>query len=250
MITLEGQHIFVVGGSRGIGRAVAILAADAGANVSIGYQSDEVAAKEVCSRIKELGSKSAMAQCDISVDGEVKRAMEKCYNALGPFNGVCVAAGIFKPTPIATATTAQWDEIIDVNLRGTFHSVRDCLPFLSEGSASIVIIASTAGQTGSPVFSAYATSKGAQMNFMWGIAKELGPRNIRVNCVAPAWTETDLAKSTLDELGRDKIIAEIPLGRIGRVEDAGYATCFLLSPIASLITGSTITVDGGYHMRG
>lgn len=250
MITLEGQHIFVVGGSRGIGRAVAILAADAGANVSIGYHSDKVAAKEVCSKIQELGRKSAMAQCDIAIDGEVKQAMADCCFALGPINGVCVAAGIFKPTPIDTVTTAQWDDIIDINLRGTFHSVRDCLPFLTEASASIVIIASTAGQTGSSVFSAYATSKGAQMNFMWSMAKELGPRNIRVNCVAPAWTETDLAKSTLDELGRDNIIADIPLGRIGRAEDAGYATCFLLSPIASLITGSTITVDGGYHMRG
>lgn len=250
MIDLKGQHIFVVGGSRGIGRAVAILAAQGGADVSIGYHRDSAAADEVCAEIKKFGRKTAMAQCDIAKDGEVKRAYDACCATLGPMSGVCIAAGIFGATPIDTVTAEEWDKIIDTNLRGTFLSIRDCLPGLTKSGASIVIIASTAGQTGSPVYSAYATSKGAQMNLMRGMAQELGSRNIRVNCVAPAWTETDLAKSTLDKIGRENVIREVPLGRIGRPEDAGYAACFLLAPIASLITGSTITVDGGYHMRG
>lgn len=115
---------------------------------------------------------------------------------------------------------------------------------------SIVIYTSTAGQRGSAEYSAYATSKGGQILFMRSMAKELGPDRIRVNCIAPAWTETDMAASSLDELGRDNVAKDFALGRIGLPEDAAGATIFLLSDLAGFITGSTITVDGGMDMRG
>jgi 3-oxoacyl-[acyl-carrier protein] reductase len=115
---------------------------------------------------------------------------------------------------------------------------------------SIVIYTSTAGQRGSSVYSAYATSKGAQLLFMRSMAKELAPDRIRVNCVAPGWTETDMSREAMDAEGRDGIIASIPLGRIGKPEDPAAAACFLLSDLAQFITGSTITVDGGFDMRG
>ena len=115
---------------------------------------------------------------------------------------------------------------------------------------SIVVYTSTAGQRGSAVFSAYATSKGAQILFARSMAKELAPNRIRVNCVAPGWTETDMSREAMDAEGREGIIASIPLGRIGKPEDPANAALFLLSDLAEFITGSTITVDGGQDMRG
>jgi 3-oxoacyl-[acyl-carrier protein] reductase len=114
----------------------------------------------------------------------------------------------------------------------------------------VVIYTSTAGQRGSSVYSAYATSKGAQLLFMRSMAKELAPDRIRVNCVAPGWTETDMSREAMDAEGREGIIASIPLGRIGRPEDPANAALFLLSDLSEFITGSTITVDGGFDMRG
>jgi len=248
MIELTDQHIFVFGGSRGIGRAVAILSAKAGANVTVGFHTDGAAAEEVCEKINSMGRNAIKVQCDASVDGEVKRAYAESVNSLGRINGVCIAAGIFKPTPIDSTSVEEWDSTFDINLRSTFLSVRDCLPYIADKNGSIVIITSAAGQLGSSIYSAYATSKAAQMNFMRSMAKELGERSIRVNCVAPGWTETDLVKKTLDSIGRDTVVRDIPLGRLGRPEDTGYAACFLMSPISSFITGSTITVNGGFHM--
>ena len=120
----------------------------------------------------------------------------------------------------------------------------------AQNGGSVVIYTSTAGQRGSALYSAYATSKGAQLLFMRSLAKELAPDRIRVNCVAPGWTQTDMSRDAMEAEGLDKIRASIPLGRIGQPEDPAHAALFLLSPLASFITGSTITVDGGFDMRG
>jgi NAD(P)-dependent dehydrogenase (short-subunit alcohol dehydrogenase family) len=139
-----------------------------------------------------------------------------------------------------------------INVRGTFLAVRAAARHLREQrkGGSIVLYTSTAGQRGSAVYSAYATGKGAQLLFMRSMAKELAPDRIRVNCVAPGWTETDVIREAMDAEGREGIIASIPLGRIGRPEDPANAALFLLSDLAEFITGSTITVDGGFDMRG
>ena len=139
-----------------------------------------------------------------------------------------------------------------MNLRSTFLALRAAVPSPPRGGqgGSIVIYTSTAGQRGSSVYSAYATCKGAQILFMRSMAKELAPDRIRVNCVAPGWTDTDMSREPIDAAGREDVIAGIPLGRIGRPEDPAAAACFLLSPLAEFITGSTITVDGGFDMRG
>lgn len=139
-----------------------------------------------------------------------------------------------------------------INVKGTFLAVRAAVRHMRTAGrgGSIVIYTSTAGQRGSAEYSAYATSKGAQIMFMRSMAKELAPARIRVNCVAPAWTETDLAAPSLEALGRENLAKDFPLGRIGRPEDVAGATCFLLSDLSAFITGSTITVDGGMDMRG
>ena len=252
MINLTNQHILIAGGSRGIGRETARLAARAGASVSINYVRAKNAAQEVADEITDAGGKAFVVQADISADGEAERAAGEAVKALGPINGLVVSAGIFEPSPIGEMTGEFWDRTLTLNLRGTFLMVKACVPIMrqAETGGSMVIYTSTAGQRGSDLYSAYATSKGAQILFMRSMAKELAPDKIRVNCVAPGWTDTDMSRDAMDEIGRGSIAQSIPLGRIGRPDDSANAACFLLSDLAEFITGSTITVDGGFDMRG
>lgn len=252
MIDLSSQHVFVAGGSRGIGRATALLAARAGAAVSVNYLRDETAANAAVREIESAGGRAVAVQADIAEDGQAERAVGEATQRLGPLSGLVVSASVFEPSPIAEMTTAFWDRVMAINVRGTFLSVQAGVRALRQAGrgGSVVIYTSTAGQRGSDIYSAYATSKGAQLMFMRSMAKELAPERIRVNCVAPGWTETDMSSATIDALGRADIVASIPLGRIGRPEDPAGAACFLLSPLAEFVTGSTITVDGGFDMRG
>jgi 3-oxoacyl-[acyl-carrier protein] reductase len=252
MIDLTSQHLFVAGGSRGIGRATARLAARAGAAVSINYRQDHAAAQSIVDEIIAGGGRAAAFPADISEEGAADRALDLAQAELGPITGLAVAAGVFEPSPIEDMTAAFWDRTMNLNLRSTFLVVKAAaLQMRAAGrGGSIVIYTSTAGQRGSSVYSAYATSKAGQLIFMRSMAKELAPDRIRVNCVAPGWTDTDMSGPAMDAEGREGIIAGIPLGRIARPEDPANAACFLLSPLAEFITGSTITVDGGFDMRG
>lgn len=251
MIDLRGLHVFVAGGSRGIGRATALMAARAGAAVAVNYVRDRAAAESAVAAIEALGGSAVAVRADISVDGEADRAVDEAVAALGPLHGLVVAAGVFEPAPLAEMSAAFWDRTLALNVRGTFLAVRAAARHLRpQRRGSVVIYASTAGQRGSSVYSAYATSKGAQLLFMRSMAKELAPDRVRVNAVAPGWTETDMSREAMDGEGRERIIASVPLGRIGQPEDPAGAACFLLSDLASFITGSTITVDGGFDMRG
>lgn len=252
MIDLTGQHIFIAGGSRGIGRENARMAAQAGAAISVNYVRDAAAAQSIVDEIVAYGGKAAAFQGDVSVDGEVDRAVDAAVAELGPLTGMVVSAGIFEPSPIAEMTVEFWDRTMAINLRGTFLSVRAAARHMRAAGkgGSIVIYTSTAGQRGSAVYSAYATSKGAQIMFMRSMAQELAPDRIRVNCVAPAWTETDMSRGPMAQAGLEGIIARQPLGRIGQPPDPAGAACYLLSPLAVYVTGSTITTDGGADMRG
>ena len=251
MIDLTGQHIFIAGGSRGIGRATALMAAKAGASVSINYLSNSPAAQTVVDQIKADGGSAAAFQGDVSLDGGAKRALDAAVALLGPLGGVVVSAGIFEGAPLEEMDLAFWDRTLRINLTGTYLTVRAAVPHLQRsGGGSIVIYTSTAGQRGSDVFSAYATSKGGQILFMRSMAKELGVDNIRVNCIAPSWTETDMAAPSLDALGRENEAKKFVLGRIGQPDDVAGPTLFLLSDLARFVTGITLTVDGGMDMRG
>jgi len=258
MIDLSGKHIFVAGGSRGIGAEAARMAASAGAMVSVNYNRNAVAADSVVKEITDAGGKAFAVQADLSEDGQADRAVDAAVEAMGPLTGLVVSAGIFEGAHIEKMTAEFWDRTMAINVRGTFLAVRAAVRHLRknkeiEGQAeggSIVIYTSTAGQRGSAEYSAYATSKGAQILFMRSMAMELAPDKIRVNCVAPAWTESDMVNDIIDNLGREEIINNFPLKRIGLPSDIAGATCFLLSDLACFMTGSTITVDGGMDMRG
>jgi len=252
MINLTGKHVFIAGGSRGIGAAAAKMAASAGASVSVNYQSGHAAADRVIGEIEAAGGRAFAVQADVAEDGALDRAVDGAVARLGPLTGLVVSAGVFEGGRLEDMTADSWDRTMAVNVRGTFLAVRAAARQMraAGGGGSVVIYTSTAGQRGSAEYSAYATSKGAQIMFMRSMAKELAGDRIRVNCVAPAWTETDMAAPSLDALGRAEVAASFPLGRIGRPDDVAGATCFLLSDLAAFITGTTLTVDGGMDMRG
>lgn len=252
MIDLSGKHLFVAGGSRGIGAAAARMAAKAGAAVSVNYHSNAAAAERVVHDITAAGGKAAAFPADISVEGAAQQAVAAAVERFGTLHGLVVSAGIFEGEPLEKMTADFWDRTMAVNVRGTFLAVQAAVKAFRDGGAggSIVIYSSTAGQRGSAGYSAYATSKGAQILFMRSMANELAPDRIRVNCIAPAWTESEMVSDIIDAIGRDSVIRGFPLGRIGLPEDVAGATCFLLSDLAEFITGSTITVDGGMDMRG
>lgn len=251
MLNLTGQRIFITGGSRGIGRTAALLAAEAGADVAIGYARDRTAALAAVAKIEALGRKALAVQADVTNESEIKGAIDRAAAALGGLSGLVVSAGIFDGQPIEDMTLELWNRVMATNLTGTFLAVKAAVPHLKKtGAGGIVIYASTAGQRGGDTYSAYATSKAGQIMFMKSMAKELAPAKIRVNCVAPAWTDTDMAQESFARIGRDKIIAGFPLGRIGRPEDIAGATVYLLSGLAQFVTGMTLTVDGGMDMRG
>ncbi len=252
MIDLTGSHIFIAGGSRGIGAAAAQMAAKAGAKVSLTYQSQRDAADALVSEIEATGGEALAVPMEISDPESVAQAFQMAEGRLGPLTGLVVSAGVFEGAYLEEMTPEFWDRTMAINVRGSFLCVRAAARHMrAHGTGgSIVIYTSTAGQRGSAEYSAYATSKGAQILFMRSMAKELAPDRIRVNCIAPAWTDTDMAAPSFAAIGRDKIIEGFPLGRIGTPEDVAGATVFLLSNLASFITGSTITVDGGMDMRG
>jgi 3-oxoacyl-[acyl-carrier protein] reductase len=252
MINLTGRKIFVAGGSRGLGREAALVAARAGADVALTYRAESAAARAVAQEIEALGRRAFVACADVADEAALTQAMDEAVRTLGGLDGLVVSAGIFEGRPIEEMSLEFWNRTMTVNLTGTFLAVKAAVPhFRRQGrGGSIVIYTSTAGQRGSDVYSAYATSKGGQIMFMRSMAKELAADRIRVNCVAPAWTESDMSRGPVDALGRDEVIAGFPLGRIGRPEDVAGATVYLLSDLAQFVTGMTLTVDGGKDMRG
>jgi 3-oxoacyl-[acyl-carrier protein] reductase len=252
MLSLSGRHVIVIGGSRGIGAAAARLSAEAGANVSIVYRSNESAAHEVVRDCQGHNVRANAYRADVAKEAELVIAISQAVDQLGAAEGLIVSAGVFEGLPLEEMTVEFWDRVMAVNVRASFVAVREVVKHMRRAGkkGSIVIYTSTAGQRGSSVFSAYATSKGAQIMFMRSMARELGPEGIRVNCIAPAWTETDMADASLTALGRENVAKEFVLGRIGQPLDVANATVFLLSDMAEFITGTTVTVDGGMDMRG
>lgn len=252
MFDLKGKHIFIAGGSRGIGAEVARFASRAGARVSVNYSRNAAAAQDLVEEIASTGGHASALKADVSQESEIASALEEAVTNFGVLDGLVISAGIYEGCPIEEMTVEFWDTMMAINLKGTFLSLKGAVKYFraNPNGGSVVIYTSTAGQAGAAGISCYATSKAAQIIFMKSMALELAPLKVRVNCIAPAWTETEMATETINAIGRESIVAGFPLGRIGLPGDVAGATCFLLSDLAAFITGTTITVDGGMGMRG
>jgi 3-oxoacyl-[acyl-carrier protein] reductase len=246
MLSLAGKTALVTGGSRGIGRAVCGLFGRLGASVAVAYSRDETAARETVAEVEAAGGAAIALGADLARDGEAERLLARAEDGLGPVDVLVANHGIWKRAAIDTMTAAEWDETVRVNLTSVralcSEAARRMLP---RGSGTIVLVASTAGQRGEPFHSHYAATKGAVIALTRSLGSELGPRGIRVNCVAPGWVLTDMSREALASADGDSVRRAIPLGRPGTPEEIAGPVAFLASDLASYMHGQILSVNGG-----
>ena len=236
--------MLVTGGSRGIGRAVALLFARLGSRVAIGYRSDREAADEV---VRE-GVAVAVA-ADLGRAGESERLVDEAAERLGGLDVAVVNHGIWKHAPSLEMTAEQWDETMRVNLTSAWTVCQQAARLMvPKGRGAIVTIASTAGQRGEAEHAHYAASKGAILAITRSLGAELGPRGVRVNCVAPGWVGTDMTRGALVEEKGVASLKKIPRGTPGTPEEIAAAVAFLASGRASYVYGEVLSVNGGAVM--
>ncbi|HEY0481271.1 MAG TPA: 3-oxoacyl-ACP reductase family protein [Kofleriaceae bacterium] len=239
---LEGRVALVTGGSRGIGRAIALALADSGASVAVNYRTRGEDAAAVVREIEAQGRRAIAAGADVSCEPEVERLFAEVSAALGPIDVLVSNAGIANPATIDTLDLARWDEAIAVNLRSAFLvSSKVIASMRARRWGRIIYITSTAAQTGGIVGPHYAASKAGLIGLMHGYASWLARDGVTVNAVAPALIETDMTTTSV-KARADRI----PVGRLGRVEEVAGLVCEIAAN--GYITGQTFQVNGGLYM--
>ena len=243
---LKDKVAIVTGGSRGIGRATAIALAASGASVAVNYASSSGAADEVVAAIVAMGGKAIAIKADVSNEDEVEALVKATKTEFGRIDVLVNNAGITRDTLLLRMKLADWQAVIDLNLTGVFLCTRAVSKImLKQKSGRIINIASVAGQMGNPGQANYSAAKAGVIGFTKTVAKELAPRGITVNAVAPGFIATDMTS----ELEADGILQFIPLGRYGEADEvAGMIRFLAADPAAAYITGQTFNVDGGMVM--
>lgn len=241
----ENRVAVVTGGSRGIGRAIAMRLAESGHAVVVNYASSSTAASEVVEKIQASGGVALAHRADVSNAAEVTEMFEQATSQLGPVAVLVNNAGITRDNLLLRMTPEEFDEVIAVNLRSAFLCTKAALRgMLRARWGRVVSIASVAGITGNPGQANYSASKAGLIGFSKSIAKEYGKRTITVNVVAPGFITTDMTADLGDDV-REGVLETITLGRFGDPEDVASAVDFLVSDDAGYITGQVLSVDGG-----
>jgi 3-oxoacyl-[acyl-carrier protein] reductase len=247
-INLEGKSAIVTGGSLGIGTAIALKLAEYGANVAINYRKHKEEAEEVIKKVKDAGRKGLVIQADISVFEDAGKMLDTVIKEFGGLDILVNNAGINWDGVIWKMSEEQWDNVIDINLKGYFNYVRAVAPvFREQKSGKIVNVTSINGLRGKFGQANYSASKAGIIGLTKAVAKELGKYGVNVNAVAPGLIETDMMKNATEEV-RKMAIEEIVLKRIGQPEEVANVVAFMCSDLARHITGEVVKVDGGQYI--
>ena len=240
-IDLTGKVAFVTGSTRGIGLAIARAYHEAGAKVAI-VGRDAERARGVAA---ELGDRTIGVGCDVARGDQVEAALAAVEAALGPIDILVNNAGLTRDNILLRLTDADWDAVLDANLKGAFHTTRAVIKgMMKRRSGRIINVTSIVGLVGNKGQANYAASKAGLIGFTKSVAKEYAGRGILANCIAPGYIETDMT-SGLPDAAKATLLQDIALGRLGRPEDVAGAALFLASDLAAYITGQVLVVDGG-----
>jgi 3-oxoacyl-[acyl-carrier protein] reductase len=247
---LSGKVALVTGGSRGIGRAIAVALGRRGAKVIVNYASRADAAREAAAAVEAAGGQAVIAAFDVANAAAVTEAIKAIGKDHGGLDILVNNAGVAINGLIMRFSDDNWQKTMAVNLGGAFHCIRAASSLLLRAKAAgrIINVTSVVGEMGNGGQTAYASSKAGIIGLTMSIARELASRGITCNAIAPGYIETDMTAEQLPEAQRGKLLEQIPLARIGRPEDVADAAAFLAGPEAAYITGQVLRVNGGMLM--
>ncbi|ATF14226.1 3-oxoacyl-[acyl-carrier-protein] reductase [Brevibacillus sp. HB1.4B] len=245
---LTGKTALVTGASRGIGRAIALKLAEAGANVVVNYAGSEAAASETVALIKEMGRDAIMIRANVSSTEDVNDMFKAALDHFGVIDILVNNAGITRDNLIMRMKEDEWDDVIATNLKGVFNCVKAATrPMMKQRSGKIINITSVVGVLGNAGQANYVAAKAGVIGLTKTAARELASRNITVNAVAPGFIDTEMT-AVLPEDVKAGLTSQIPLARLGQTDDIAAVVLFLASDAANYMTGQTLHVDGGMYM--
>lgn len=245
---LKGKNVIVTGATRGIGKEIALTLAQNGANIAINYRNYNDEIVELINALKEFGADVLAIKCDVSKSNEVENFVSEIKNHFSSIDILVNNAGITKDGLILRMKDQDFDDVLNVNLKGTFNTTKFVSQVMfKQKHGKIVNISSVVGLIGNAGQSNYSASKAGVIGFSKSVAKELASRNININVVAPGYIDTDMTKSLPDRV-KEEILKNIPMKKIGNPKEVANLVLFLSSNLSDYITGQVINVDGGMVM--
>lgn len=244
---LEGKVAVVTGASRGIGRAIAVALAEAGAAVAVSGRAREDL-ERTAARVRETGRRALVVPADVTRYAEVEALVARCLGDLGGLDILVNNSGIAHIRPLAETSLEDWRSTIDTNLTGVFHGCRAAAAHLiAQRAGKVINVASVSAAVGLPGYTAYAASKGGIVAFTRTLGVEWARHNIQVNALAPGWVVTEMNEGAFaDPRLRERLLRDVPARRPGRLEEVAALAVYLASPASDFMTGQTIYVDGGH----
>ncbi|QDX95038.1 3-oxoacyl-[acyl-carrier-protein] reductase [Brevibacillus laterosporus] len=248
MLMIEGKVALITGASRGIGRAIALKYAEAGANIIVNYSGNEAKAQETVADIEKLGREAIMIRANVGNTEEAENMVKEALERFGKIDILVNNAGITRDNLLMRMKESEWDDVINVNLKGVFNMTKALTrPMMKQRSGSMINITSVVGVLGNAGQANYVAAKAGVIGLTKTTARELASRNIKVNAIAPGFVDTDMT-DVLPEDVKGGILAQIPFNRLGSADEIANVALFLASDASSYMTGQTLHVDGGMYM--